>query len=172
MRLQKTAVASASTTSPKTSPSSITPITYSSSPNSDGNWTSKTFYTCPSTALYAKIYFKFSNASGGQTNYFASNTTGYFAVKFGGSVIFQGYTNSTYGFFYINQFQSSTSSTSFFAPRLEDNDAMFSNNFTGIIIPGSRLILNPGEKFEVTSSSGSNTASITLDAEAHVFNAA
>lgn len=171
MRLQKTTVESASTTSPKTSPSSIVPITYNSSPNNDGNWTTKTFFTCPSSALYAKIYFKSSIASGGTYNYMTGSSSGHFGVKFGGSVIFEGHNQGTYGSFYINAYNSNTTLSSFHGIRLEDNDAIFSNYYTGIIVSGSRLILNPGEKFELISSSGSHTGTAYLDAEAHVFNA-
>lgn len=171
MRLQKTTVESASTTSPKTSPSSIVPITYNSNPNADGNWTTKTLFTCPSTALYAKIYFK-ASSQGGTYNYLASNSSGYYGVKFAGSMIYEGSTQTTYGNIWINTFYATTTVASFSAPRLEDNDTLFSSGqFTGIIVSGSRLILNPGEKFELTASSSSNSSSVIINAEAHIFNA-
>jgi len=181
MSLIKKAAESAGNVSPKISPDSVVDIAYYNRPNNDGNWITKTLYTCPSTALYAKIYFNWSghnnNANDPDNRYTQldnSTTTGYqYNIKVGNDIVVRSPTEGGTTSLSINRL-ARTGTAPYQYPTIEDNDALIVYEGTGrpgIILKGSRLILNPGEKFQLLSGSSTNTSYAHVFAQIHVFNA-
>ena len=181
MSLIKKATETVGSVSPKISPNSVVDIAYYNTPSSDGNWTTKTLYTCPSTALYAKIYFNWSghnnNSNDPDNRYTQLNnatTTGYqYNIKVGNDVVIRSPTEGGTTALSINRLvRSGTAPYQY--PTIEDNDALIvyeATGLPGIILKGSRLILNPGEKFQLLSGSSANTSYAHVFAQIHVFNA-
>jgi hypothetical protein len=179
MSLTKKSVDAVGATSPKISPSSVVDIAYYNRPSSDGNWTTKTLYTCPSTAIYAKIYFNWSghnnNTSDPDNRYtqlINTTTTGYqYNIKVGNDVVVRSPTEGGTQTLAINRlFRSSVAPYQY--PTIEDNDALITYEGTaqpGIILKGSRLILNPGEKFQLLSGNSANSSYAHVFAQIHVF---
>jgi len=179
MSLIKKAVESAGTVSPKVSPKSVVDIAYYAASSNDGNWTTKTLYTCPSTALYAKIYFNWSGHSNNTsdpnnryTQLANSTTQGYqYNIKVGNDVVVRSPTEGGTHALSINRL-TRTDTAPYTYPTIEDNDALIVYEGTGrpgIILKGSRLILNPGEKFQLLSGSSANSQYAHVFAQIHVF---
>ena len=181
MSLIKKSVDVAGTVSPKISPDSVVDIAYYNRPSNDGNWTTKTLYTCPSTALYAKIYFNWSghsnNTSDPDNRYTQlpnTATAGYqYNIKVGNDVVVRSPTEGGTTTLSINRLVR-TATAPYQYPTIEDNDAFIVYEGTGrpgIILKGSRFILNPGEKFQLLSGSSAFSSYAHVFAQIHVFNA-
>ena len=191
MALTKTATgAAAGSTSPKTSPNSITTVSYYNRPTSVGAWTTsadQVLYTAPSDCKYARIVipYKMRNAS-------SNTSTDSFKIEGGSSTnywiglaivndtnstkdnLIRGYHASTSHELHFNYFQNNgqyddpgISITNTF-----DVVANYraSNYYNFFIIPEERWILNPGEKFVATTGNNNMDNYIYANFEAWVYN--
>lgn len=190
MALTKTATAAAGSASPKTSPNSITTVSYYNNPSSESSWntgTDKVLYTAPSNCKYARIVipYKMRNAS-------TNTSTDAFMIEGGSSSnywiglaivndtnntkdnIARGYHGSQSHSLSFNYFQNNgqyddpgVSITNTF-----DVVANYqaSNYYNFFIIPEERWVLNPGEKFVATTGNNNMSQNIYANFEAWVYN--
>ena len=191
MALTKTATgAAAGITSPKTSPNSITTVSYYNNPANESSWntgTDKVLYTAPSDCKFARIVIPYkmrNSASNASTDAFmiegGSSTTYWIGLAIVNDTnstkdnIIRGYHASQSHSLYFNYFQNNgqyddpgISITNTF-----DVVANYqaSNYYNFFIIPEARWILNPGEKFVATTGNNNMSQNIYANFEAWVYN--
>jgi hypothetical protein len=190
MALTKTASAAVGGASPKTSPNSITTVSYYNNPQAVSGWTTsapQVLYTAPSDCTYARIVIPYkmrsaqSNASTDTFKIESGNSTNYWIglsiVNDTNSTtdnIIRGYHAQTGYDLNFNFFQNNG--------QYDDNSVSISNPFDVVanyqhgsyrntfIIHQDRWILNPGEKFVATTGHNSMSQSIFANFQAWVYN--
>ena len=190
MALTKTTSAADSNESPKTSPNSITTVSYYARPTTESSWTTsadKVLYTAPANCKYARIVIPYkmrgsseSNSTDSFTLQGASSTNHWLGLAIVNDTnstkdnIVRGYHASTSFALSFNRFQSNgqydDSSVSINNPF--DVVAAFQQNnyYSFFIIPEERWVLNPGEKFVATTGNSGSSAYIFANFEAWVYN--
>jgi len=171
MALTKTATAAAGGASPKTSPDSITTVSYYNNPNAVSGWTTsapQVLYTAPSNCTFARIVIpykmraaasnvstdSFKIESGSSSNYWMGLAIVNDTNSTTDNLIRSYHANTSYDLNF-NHFQNNgqydDSNVSITNPFDVVVNSQFGNYRSFFIIHQDRWILNPGEKFVATT---------------------
>ena len=187
MPLTKTAATvSTDLTNQNKQPDSITSVFVYEQANNNANFTTtipKVLYTAPSSCSFVKIHFVKARDTGSSGTEYASVMNYHNSYYYKLSILNSAGTDAreiirtnagTYGDIQFNRLDDYSTNVDSGFSTLRDNDVFIrsggSQQVMSFILGGELLTLGPGEKLQVETSNNANTAYISMNFQAWVYN--